>query len=93
MAGDTNVYFIFKLCAIIIIATSLNSSRVKNGIATVAQILVEPRRDINASQCFVDTNSSGVIYLQGSVMETCIVQFSVPVGTHVQLQLPGRNKT
>ena len=92
MAGDVNVRFILKLC-VITIATSLNNDRVKNGIMAVAQILFQPRWDLNASQCFVDTNSTREIHFQGSAMETCILQVRVPRGNHIQLQIPGRNKT
>ena len=92
MAGDINARFIFKLC-VTVIATSWNNNRVRNGITAVAQILVEPRWDVNASQCFVDTNTTGGINFQGSAMETCSLQVLVPRGTHIQLQIPGRNKT
>ena len=92
MAGDINVRFMFKLC-VIIIATSLNNKKVKNGIIAVAQILVEPRWDTNASQCFVETNTTRGVHIQGSAIETCSLQVRVPQGTHIQLQIPGRNKS
>ena len=90
MAGDINVRFILKLC-VIVIATSLKIKKVENGILAVSQMLVEPRWEINASQCFLDTNSTEGIHFQGSSMEICSLQVSVPRGTHIQLQIPGKN--
>ena len=57
----------------------------------VAQILFESRWDTNASQCFVDTNTTGGIRVLGSAMETCSLHTIAPQGTHIQLLIPGRN--
>ena len=92
MAGDTNFNLIFKLC-VIIFKASLNNNRVRNGIMAVAPILVEPRWDMNASQCFVDTNTTGGIHFHGSAMETCSLQVLVSRETHIQLQISGRSNS
>ena len=91
MNGDINFRFVFKLCAIIFVV-AFNSNRVQHGIVAVAQILVEPRWDANASQCFVDTNTTGGIHVLGSAMETCSLHTIASQGTHIQLLIPGRNR-
>ena len=92
MASDISGRFILRMC-VIVLATSLNNSRVSNTMLAVAEILIEPLWDraSNTSQCHVDTSTAGGFYLKGSATETCSLKVNLFQGNHLQLQIPRRN--
>ena len=89
MAYHTNVAIILQMC-FFIFSTPFDTT-VKNGIMASAQVAVQPLWDVdNASQCFVDADTTTGIYFHGSTKEVCSLQLTAPGGNFFRLQIDRR---